>query len=327
MTKTKNFRQQWQRYRAWQLDPTHGKEPSDRSVTHHCANCGIEFTGDFCYQCGQRADTGRITWDSIRQNVMEIWGLGTRSFLYTLWQLVWRPGYLIGDYLRGRRQLSYPPIRMLVIVALFTFILFNPVDDTASVTEVEIRNFDTFFNQTMDWLLKHLDWLMLFLMSLFILPTYALFRFSPCCTKHTLPEGFFIQVFNSSLLLLFFIAYIIVYALLSIMPNDWEDSNVVSTICGVVIFLLLLRVYKQLFGFGWWGTVWRMVLVLFCSAKLFGVTSELCYMLYSHYNHLPADNKYTSEHCAYSCLYTLLLMAGCFIVAHAVEQAKKRLQR
>jgi len=323
MAISKTIKHRWARYRAWQDDPTATKEPCDREATHYCANCGIEFTGDFCYQCGQRAGTGRITWDSIRQNVMELWGLGTRSLPYTLWQLVWRPGYLIGDYLRGRHQLSYPPIKMLVIVALFTFLMFNFFDDTAETTVVEITNFDTFFDQTMDWFFKHLDWLMLFLMSLFILPTYALFRFSPRCPRHTLPEGFFIQVFISSLLLMFFIAY----TLFSMLPINWASYDAINVICYVAISLVLLRVYKQLFGFGWWGTSWRLGLVLFCGAKLYGLTAELSYQFYSHYNHLPADNKYTTEHCAYSCLYALLLIAGCFIAAYGVEYVKKRLQR
>ena len=312
------------RYRAWQLDPTRDVKPCDRTTTHHCANCGNDFVGAYCCDCGQRADTGRITWDSIRHGVMELWGLGTRSFPYTLWQLVWRPGYLIGDYLRGRRQLSYPPIKMLVIVALFTFLVFNFSDDTAESTVVEITNFDSFFDQTMDRFLKHLDWLMLFLMSLFILPTYALFRYSPRCPKHTLPEGFFIQVFISSLLLMFFIVYTL---LSSLLPSNWANSNVIYAVSYVAVSLLLLRVYKQLFGFGWWDTIWRLLLVLYCGAKLYGLTAELCYQFYSHYKHLPADNKYTFEHCVYSCLIALLLIAGCFIAAHAVEYIKKRLQR
>ena len=311
------------RYRAWQLDPTRDVKPCDRTTTHHCANCGSEFTGDFCYQCGQRAGTGRITWSSIRRGVMELWGLGTRSLPYTLWQLVWRPGYLIGDYLRGRRQLSYPPIKMLVIVALFTFLLLNIFDSSAQGTVVEITNFDTFFDQTMDWFLKHLDWLMLFLMSLFILPTYALFSFSPRCPRHTLPEGFFIQVFNSSLLLLFFI----VYTLLSALPIGGISANVINAICYAAILLLLLRVYKQLFGFGWWGSTWRTAMVLYCGAKLLGLTAELSYQFYSHYNHLPADSKYTADHCVISGLYALLLMAGCYVAAYAVDYAKKRLKR
>jgi len=328
MTATETIKQKWQRYRAWQHDPTHDTRRIDHSVTHHCANCGNDFVGAYCCDCGQRADTGRITWDSIRHGVMELWGLGTRSFPYTLWQLVWRPGYLIGDYLRGRRQLSYPPIKMLVIVALFTFLVFNFSDDTAESTVVEITNFDSFFDQTMDWFLKHLDWLMLFLMSLFILPTYALFRYSPRCPKHTLPEGFFIQVFISSLLLMFFIVYtLIVYTLSSLVPSNWANSNAIYAVSYVAVSLLLLRVYKQLFGFGWWATIWRLLLVLYCGAKLYGLTAELCYQFYSHYKHLPADNKYTFEHCVYSCLIALLLIAGCFIAAHAVEYIKKRLQR
>ena len=129
MTMTEYIRQQWRRFRAWQLDPTHDMEPSDRSMTHHCANCGTEFTGRYCSECGQRAGTGRITWGSIHQGMMELWGLNTRSLPYTLWQLVWRPGYLIGDYLRGRRQLSFPPIKMLVLVSLFAFVFAKFFDD------------------------------------------------------------------------------------------------------------------------------------------------------------------------------------------------------
>lgn len=332
MTRIKQY---WSRYRAWQRDPMHGRWVKEGSSAddaqgkqHRCANCGREYNGNYCPDCGQRHSVGRVTWNSIRQGVMELWGLGSRSLPYTLWQLVWRPGYLIGDYLRGRRQLSYPPIKMLVIVALFTFLVFNFSDDTAESTVVEITNFDSFFDQTMDWFLKHLDWLMLFLMSLFILPTYALFRYSPRCPKHTLPEGFFIQVFISSLLLMFFIVYtLIVYTLSSLLPSNWANSNAIYSVSYVAVSLLLLRVYKQLFGFGWWGTIWRLLLVLYCGAKLYGLTAELCYQFYSHYKHLPADNKYTFEHCVYSCLIALLLIAGCFIAAHAVEYIKKRLQR
>ena len=56
---------------------------------------------------------------------MDLWGMGTRSLPYTLWQLLLRPGYLIGDYISGRRQVSFPPIKMLVFVALLVYIVIS----------------------------------------------------------------------------------------------------------------------------------------------------------------------------------------------------------
>jgi hypothetical protein len=68
---------------------------------------------------------GRITWRTLRQGFAMLWGMDSRSLPYTLWQLLLRPGYLIGDYISGRRQVSFPPIKMLAIVALFALIINN----------------------------------------------------------------------------------------------------------------------------------------------------------------------------------------------------------
>ena len=40
----------------------------------------------------------------------------------SIWQLLYRPGYFIGDYISGKRQLNFPMVKMLFIV---TFIYAN----------------------------------------------------------------------------------------------------------------------------------------------------------------------------------------------------------
>ena len=72
------------------------------------------------------ATLGPIGWSSVRQSVMDIWGLGSRSrsVLYSVWQLLFRPGYFISDYISGKRQVSFPPIRMLFILAVAYAIIF-----------------------------------------------------------------------------------------------------------------------------------------------------------------------------------------------------------
>ena len=117
-------KQSFSKFRQWQKDSTlHIPQPSDER--HHCHCCDSDYTGNYCPQCGQKAGDQHITWASIRTGVMDLWGMGTRSLPYTLWQLLLRPGYLIGDYISGRRQVSFPPIKMLVFVALLVYIVIS----------------------------------------------------------------------------------------------------------------------------------------------------------------------------------------------------------
>ena len=123
---------------------------------HRCNNCGFTFTGYYCPTCSQRSSMGRIGWHSVRQSVMDMWGLGSRSrsVLYSVWQLLFRTGYFISDYISGKRQMSFPPVKMLFILAVAYAVIF---------------------------------------------PTWVMFRYSPRHTRHTLPEGFFIQVLFATL--------------------------------------------------------------------------------------------------------------------------------
>ena len=77
-----------------------------------------------------------------------LWGMDSRSLPYTLWQLLLRPGYLIGDYISGRRQVSFPPIKMLAIVALFALIINNflMTEEVNKEVEIEPLMFDSLFS-------------------------------------------------------------------------------------------------------------------------------------------------------------------------------------
>lgn len=63
-----------------------------------------------------------MTWSNVAKGVMDVWGLGSRTMPFSIWQLLCRPGYFIGDYISGKRQLCFPPVKMLFII---TFIYAN----------------------------------------------------------------------------------------------------------------------------------------------------------------------------------------------------------
>ena len=231
----------YSRFRDWQKEPFRYENKS--TGLNICANCGTEFSDNFCPRCGQQANVRRITWKSVRQNVMNLWGLGSRSFLYTLLQLLLRPGYLIRDYLSGKRQVSFPPVNMLFIVAvIYLFIerIINPAPPNNSAKDLVA------FGMFVDLLYNNPAWAFVLLSPLLIFPVWLIFRFAPGYSHHTLPEGFFIQVYMSILIIVINIICDLIWIWLG-----WS------------VFVYFFITYKQLFGYGWWGTIWR---TAFCFA-------------------------------------------------------------
>ena len=119
-----SLKEHYQRFKRWQREPIQYIQGEEE---HRCANCGLIYTGHYCPTCSQRAGLGRIGWHSVSRGVMDMWGLGmrSRSVLYSVWQLLLRPGYLISDYISGKRQVSFPPIKMLFIISVAYAIAFH----------------------------------------------------------------------------------------------------------------------------------------------------------------------------------------------------------
>ena len=252
----------YQRFKAWQREPRSYQDCGNEA--HCCANCDFEYVGAFCPRCGQKARAGRITWSTVHRGIMDVWGLGGRSLPYSLWQLLWRPGYFISDYINGKWQASFPPVKMLVIVALVVFfigrLLFPEYwaefmdDEPTAITSTGISYY---MDKAFDWMSIHAEWGFLFVFSLLILPTWYVFRHSPRNNYHTLPQGFFIQVFMT----IQFIIWLFVLSLV-FMVMGMKGSESAVIVSSILLPVMVLVDYKQLFGYGWWGTLWRLVSIV-----------------------------------------------------------------
>ena len=258
-----SIQEKYRRFRLWQQEPFDYHDTADH---HGCCNCGNEYVNNYCPRCGQKAAYGPITWRSVGQGILDVWGVGTRSLPYSLWQLIWRPGYLIRDYISGKRQASFPPVKMLVVVAL-VLVLVNTLlgvdygnsDPSDSVTHGSAAfnaKIDVFF----DWMTNHIAWTALIAFSLFIIPIWFLFRRAPRLPRHTLPQGFYIQVFIGVQFLMFMLMTVLVVELIPFLSGDGSDAT--SIMVSLILPVMLLVDYKQLFGYGWWGTIWRALMAL-----------------------------------------------------------------
>ena len=252
----------FERFKRWQrLTP---EFPIKSDEEHRCQCCGDCYQGNFCPRCSQKAGLGRITWRSVYNGILDVWGMGTRSMTLSIWQLLYRPGYFISDYISGKRQLSFPPVKMLFIVALiYANVIFWFFPEVLSLP-LEGQGAEGFKL----WIREHYSWAMLVVSALAIVPTWVIFRNSPRNTHHSLPEGFFIQVFFQTLTL--------VLSLLAI-PLDFIHSQFSTIVYDVLIMGYYFVGYKQLFGYGYWGTLWRQVLVFICVDFFFLLLVKITY--------------------------------------------------
>lgn len=91
-----------------------------------CLNCGTEFCGNFCPQCGQRADTKRFTIRFIFTNLLQAILSNDGGVWITLKTLFTHPGQMMVDIINGKRKSYFSPFPMLFLalslyVVIFTF--------------------------------------------------------------------------------------------------------------------------------------------------------------------------------------------------------------
>lgn len=88
--------------------------PPEASVeTIECPNCGHEFTGNYCPECGQEADPSVSITDVIGGFFRQFGDL-EHGFWPTFWGLTVRPGEVLREYLGGLRKGLMGPGRYLL---------------------------------------------------------------------------------------------------------------------------------------------------------------------------------------------------------------------
>ena len=248
----------FKRFRAWQLKPfSFGSKSEGR---HQCANCGTSFDGDYCPGCGQKYNIGPVDWVAVKEDLFSIVGLTKPSSLVMyLAQILARPGYLIHDYISGRRQVCSSPVGKLGTVAVGAVLVNNFTKHAESSWTLPYIEQGGLFGTILGWLNSNLDWAILIQTLLLIFPTWLLFRYAPKFPRHTLPQGIYIQVFMSALVL--------IGMMLSTLFGRW-----------MLVFIPIYYViaYHQLFGYSFWGTLWRTLLCLGIVFYFFGVAMMVC---------------------------------------------------
>ncbi len=94
---------------------------------NNCLNCGSTVIGKYCSECGQENTAPK---DSVWQLMSRFFNDVTHfdgKFFSTLKPLLFRPGFLSKEYMRGRRAGYLNPIRMYLFTSFIFFLAFFSV--------------------------------------------------------------------------------------------------------------------------------------------------------------------------------------------------------
>lgn len=101
-----------------------------------CLNCNARTFGPYCHICGQHNTEPKET---VADLVIHFFNDITHfegKFISSLRFLLFRPGFLTSEYIRGRRASYMNPVRMYIFTSAFFFILFFTVFDSKNMFNI-----------------------------------------------------------------------------------------------------------------------------------------------------------------------------------------------
>ena len=119
------------RRRAFNIQQIKGNKnkPLAQPSEHLCLNCGKVYQGHYCPICGQAATSKRITLKNSFTILFSSLFSIEKGFLHTIYELWYRPGYMVMDFIRGHRQPYYKPFSLLIVMAALYIVaahIFDP---------------------------------------------------------------------------------------------------------------------------------------------------------------------------------------------------------
>lgn len=115
----------------------------------NCLNCGTLLTADdrFCPTCGQKSDTHRLTVGHIWHDLVHAFTHADKGLLFTVKELIIRPGIVAREYIQGKRKKYFNPFSFLIIVVGIT-ILANSVFKPYEMDEAYYKKTTEQFQQS-----------------------------------------------------------------------------------------------------------------------------------------------------------------------------------
>ncbi|MBP6758581.1 MAG: DUF3667 domain-containing protein [Flavobacterium sp.] len=160
-----------------------------------CKNCNHIYSGHYCNNCGQTAETHRLNlhflWHEIRHSLFHF----DEGILYSGKQLFTRPGHTIREFIEGKRVKHFKPISLVILLATLYGLLYHyfhisfVVTSTQNSSEagIDVVKFN-------EWMGTHYAWTTLLTIPLYTIGTSIAFRKQ----GYNLVEYFILNTYKAS---------------------------------------------------------------------------------------------------------------------------------
>ena len=218
---------------------------------HKCLNCGEELKGEYCYNCGQKAEVKRYSFKTLFDDIFgSLLDLDSTSVVKTFKLLATKPGAFIQSYLSGKRIDYLSPFKYLFIMLTLniavTWIMHKPAIEPAKVSyspgEAHMST-------------QEINLIINFILIVAMIPFAAGMKIVN--RKYTLLEYYvFLIYLHSQSILFFIILQLVLFALNITLPGASE---------GITWFALFTGLYVWGFFTFFIGPVKKILLNLFAS--------------------------------------------------------------
>ena len=289
----KDLHHRYQRFSEWKQQP-HQVAPLSE-VHHECATCGTHYEGNYCPRCGQSSKIGRYSFKNALLLYLDVWGLGNRGMFRTIRDLILRPGYMIRDYFRGMQMAYFPPFKLFFLLLALSVLVDSGMNiqgvnrekqnekeskelvnqfskdvlhseprekKTKVKSEIKtdkpltkedqkmmaVEESERLTTSFVEWLEQHGSVVGLAGLLVFSFPLYLLFRHSPAIPDLRFSECFVSMVYITDMFLLY-----------NIIPSLLCFSVKAEIIYNMLTLLLPIIPIKQMSGYSYWSTFWRLL--------------------------------------------------------------------
>ena len=127
-------------------------------MTNHCLNCGHPINSNYCPNCSQATEVGRITWKSFNAEFLHIFTHVEKSIVGTSWQLIINPGKLYAEYFACKRKKYQSPVAFFLIWVTISIFIHQMIISHSGFHPDYLRGLTFSRPESIRVFVKHGEW-------------------------------------------------------------------------------------------------------------------------------------------------------------------------
>jgi|GEM_PF-2039329 len=243
---------------------------------HVCLNCGTTFRGKHCPECRQKASTKRLDMMATVKNITSKYITLDSGLLHTVVDLLYRPGYMVRDYIQGYRIEYVEPLMLMILLLAFKFVMPSAFPEKVIApfpeelaTRLTPYPVSLALAKAWYWVFSDMQRTMIMFAFMFGMATNLTLKIIRAGKEHML------NVSESVHLFLYWICFKLIVAIFVdfifwTLPADWADKELAEDICDIPCYVVFLIMIRDCTRIGW------KKLILFVPGYIF---SSLLYIV------------------------------------------------